>query len=134
MFTTPKIIFSKNDINAVLPFRNSISDAGYILSSTESKIISDGEYVEVSTGLVVEDIVKGVWGLIVSNDEILNKNGIQAVFKCIENNFRGELKILLYNSSDKGYYMECGDKIAKLVYFPLMTIEPELIEKNESLQ
>jgi dUTP pyrophosphatase len=134
MFTTPKIVFSKSDLDAKLPFRNSQSDSGYILTSIDTKIIPEHKTVEIDTGLVVEDFVKGAWGLVLPVETLVEEHGIQPIFKSIDNSFRGDLKIMLYNSSDRDYLLSSGDEIAKIVYLPLLTIEPEFIENNESLQ
>jgi dUTP pyrophosphatase len=133
MFTVPKIIFSKSDEDAVLPFRNNQSDSGYILKSIDTKIIAEHKSVLIDTGLIIEDFVKGAWGLILPMENLVENYGTQPIFKCIDNSFRGELKILLYNSSDRDYLLNSGDEIAKIVYLPLLTIEPEFKQNDESL-
>jgi len=117
-----------------LPFRNSQSDSGYILTSIDTKIIPEHKTIEIDTGLVVEDFVKGAWGLVLPVETLVEEHGIQPIFKSIDNSFRGDLKIMLYNSSDRDYLLSSGDEIAKIVYLPLLTIEPEFTENNESLQ
>jgi len=125
MFQVPKIKFKKLVDDAELPYRKSVSDAGYILKSIDTKILPEKEYTTISTGLKVEDFVKGVWGIILPFEDLLEERKIQAVTYVLENNFRDELKITLYNASDDGYYIESGQDIAKLVFMPLLTIEPE---------
>jgi dUTPase len=128
MITAPKIIFSKTDEDAVLPERNSLSSCGYLLRSVESKIIPDKEYTTINTGLKVENIVKGAWGLVLPIASLEDEAGVYANTLVIDNTFRGELKIKLYNSSDKGYLLNIGDVIAQITYLPLLTIEPEFNE------
>jgi dUTPase len=132
MFKSPTITFSKTTDSATLPVQLNISDPGYILKSATSGIITTGEFVEVETGLLIEDIIKGVWAMILPLEDMENKHGITIKNKVINNSFRGELKISLYNTSNKGYFMEEGTSIAQIVYFPLITIQSEF--KNESLQ
>ncbi len=125
MFQIPKIIFTKTDETAQVPYRKSASHAGYILKTVESKIISEGESLTFDTGLKVEEMIKGVWGMILPI-ESLSKRHIKAIPFVLENDFKDELKITLYNESDESYYIEAETDIAKLVFMPLLTIEPEI--------
>ena len=127
MLKAPNITFSKTDTLAELPVRDSISNAGYIFKSIETKIIPDRRSILVDTGLRVEDMHKGVWAAIFSISELEDK-GI-TVHQMIDNRFKGDLKIRLYNNTDSSYLVNKGDRIAQIVYFPLLTIEPEF--KNE---
>jgi dUTP pyrophosphatase len=127
MLKAPNIIFSKTDTLAELPVRDSISNAGYIFKSIETKIIPDGKSILVDTGLKIEDIHKGVWATIFGLPELEEKN--ITTHKIIDNRFKGNLKIRLYNNSDSSYLINKGDRIAQIAYFPLLTIEPEF--KNE---
>lgn len=131
--TIPKIVLSKNDNDAKLPYRNCVSDAGYILSSCETKIISNDSYQIIKTGLVVEDLPKGLWMTILPIKELESKYGIVAMVDHFENSFREEITIRLYNTSDRRYYLNIGDPIAKLAFLPLLTLEPEF-KYDEPLQ
>lgn len=130
MFATPKIVFSQIDEDAKLPSRLNISDPDYLIYSPSTKIIASTDKTEISTGLVIEDIVKGVWIMLFPSDLFEN---VEVFPKTINNSFRGELKIVLYNNSENSYIVNPGDVIAKMTYLPLLTIEPEFIQKNESL-
>lgn len=127
MLKAPNITFIKTDDAAVLPERDSVSNAGYVLKSIQTKIIPDKNSILVDTGLKVTDIHKGLWAQILSLPE-LDEKGITAS-QVIDNSFRGDLKIRLYNNSDSAYLVEKLSRIAQIVYFPLLTIEP--IFENE---
>ena len=127
MLKAPNITFSKTDTLAELPMRDSISNAGYVFKSIETKIIPDRRSILVDTGLKIEDIHKGVWATIFGLTE-LEEKGI-TTHQIIDNRFKGELKIRLYNNTDSSYLINKGDRIAQIAYFPLLTIEPEF--KNE---
>jgi dUTP pyrophosphatase len=129
MFEMPKIVFEKIEEDAQLPEQNLVSDAGYIIKSIETKIIPEKELFTLNTGLKIFDITKGVWGSILSIDELLEKHKIQVIPSIIENNFREEIKITLYNTSNKDYLINTGDCIAKLVFMPLLTLKTEF--KND---
>lgn len=129
MFEMPKIVFEKIDEDAQLPEQNVVSDAGFIIKSIETKIIPEKELFTLNTGLKIFDITKGAWGLILSINELLEKHEIQVIPSIIENNFREEIKITLYNTSNKDYLVNTGDCIAKLVFMPLLTLKTEF--KND---
>lgn len=128
MFEIPTIKYSKTDEDAVLPYRNNGSDCSYIISSTSTKILSEDDTLELDTGLYINDIVKGTWAMLHSTD---NLEGVEVSPKIIENSFRGSLKIVLYNRSNKSYLINPKDPIARMVFLPLLTIEPKFIEEND---
>ena len=130
MFITPKIVFEKTDEDAVLPYRNSISDPGYIFNAVTTKILPAKDYIEMDTGLSICDIVKGVWMMILPID---SNNGIEVKNGIINNTFRGNLKINLYNNAENDYLISMGDPFAQIVFFPLLTVEPEIKQIDESL-
>jgi len=125
MFTAPKIIFKKTSEDAVLPYKDVVASGGYFLKAVETKIVTDGASVDVDTGLSVEDFTKGIWAMVTAANPKMIENGIQPINQVIDNDFRGDLKIKLYNISNKSYLINKGDVIAKLFYFPLLTIEPQ---------
>ena len=133
MFTTPKILFTKTDEDAYLPSRSSASDPGYHLKSIGTVIIPNGGYAVVDTGLSIADIVKGVWIMVLPLESLLENHGVEPVTRVINNSYRGDLKIKLYNHSEEGHLINRGDAFAQFMYFPLLTIEPEF-NPNEPLQ
>ena len=44
---------------------------------------------------------------------------------CVHNCYRGDLAVKLYNFSDKDYVITKGDRIAQLVFFPLVSATAE---------
>jgi dUTP pyrophosphatase len=133
MLVAPKITLIKTDEDADLPKRTSVSDTGYILKAIETKIIPDQGSAIVDTGLKVENMVKGVWALILPITKLNIESNIIAGTQLLDNTFKGELKIKLYNHSTNGYLINKGDDIAQIAYFPLLTIEPEWKTDEQSL-
>lgn len=124
MLQAPNITFSKSNPLGELPFRDSISNAGYILKSIETKILYSNSSVVIDTGLMIEENFKGVWAAVYSVPE-LEERGIIA-HQMFDNKYTGEVKIRLYNYGESSYLVNQGSKIARIVYFPLLTIEPKL--------
>jgi len=128
MLKAPNIIFSKTDESAELPLRDSLSNAGYFFKSIETRIISDRSFLEIDTGLRIELIHMGIWAALFGVPE-LEEKGITTHYRLIDNKFKGDIKIRLYNNTDSSYLINTGDRIAQIAYFPLLTIEP--IFQNE---
>ena len=120
-----KKVFTKTDEDAYLPSRSSTSDPGYNLKSIGTIIVPNGGYAVVDTGLRIEDVVKGVWMMVLPLESLSEDHGVEPVTRVISNSYRGELKIKLYNHSEQGYLINRGDAFAQFMYFPLLTIEPE---------
>ena len=100
---------------ARLPRRASAGAAGYDLTSTESVTIYPGTRGTVSTGLAVK-LPPGVYGRIAPRSGLAVKNGIQVGAGVIDADYRGEIKVLLFNhSSDHVFNISPGDRIAQFI-------------------
>lgn len=94
-------------------------DAGYDLFSTEAGEIYPQQRTLVSTGIAIE-IPNGVAGFVQPRSGLALKHGITVLNSpgLIDPGYRGEVKVILYNSEQAGnppYRYEVGDKIAQLV-------------------
>ena len=98
----------------------------YIDKSIELK---PGESCLVPTGLSVafpkeyEIQIRPRSGLAAkSNISVLNTPGT------IDSDYRGELKIILFNHGDKEFVVNNGDRIAQMVLMPILKIEFEEVD------
>ena len=100
---------------AKLPRRASAGAAGYDITSTEHVTIYHGTRGLVSTGVSVK-LPPGVYGRIAPRSGLAVKNGIQVGAGVIDADYRGEIKVLLFNhSSDHLFEVSPGDRIAQLI-------------------
>jgi dUTP pyrophosphatase len=100
---------------AKLPRRASAGAAGYDITSTEHVTIYPGTRGLVSTGVSVK-LPPGVYGRIAPRSGLAVKNGIQVGAGVIDADYRGEIKVLLFNhSSDHLFEVSPGDRIAQLI-------------------
>lgn len=91
-----------------------------------------GQRVLVDTGFAVE-IPRGMVGLVCSRSGLAVNHGIMVLNApgIIDSDYRGELKVILYNTGGSRYEFKNGDRIAQLVVVPCYTcawIEDELDE------
>ena len=117
----------KLDERAILPTYGSQQAAGadlYALIEGENLTIEAGETVLVQTGLTVE-IPEGYVGLIYARSGLATKKGLAPANKVgvIDADYRGEVKVALYNQSGKVQTIGAGERIAQLVIAPYLTAE-----------
>lgn len=100
---------------ARVPRRASSGAAGYDLTSTEHVTVYPGTRGLVSTGIAVK-LPPGVYGRIAPRSGLAVQNGIQVGAGVIDTDYRGEIKVLLFNHSiDHVFQVSTGDRIAQLI-------------------
>jgi len=107
--------YNKLNSNARCPKRSNSTDAGADLCSIEKHMIQPQERKLVSTGIAVE-IPEGYYGRIAPRSGLAVKNGIDVLAGVIDSGYRGEIKVVIYNS-DKShtFFIEDGDRVAQLI-------------------
>jgi dUTP pyrophosphatase len=123
-----RIKFKKTHPDAVLPTANDHStgtgDTGYDLTAVEDMTIQGYSSVVVPVGLTLADITTGYWMRIEPRSGLGFKHCIQPHLGVIDNGYRGDLGVKLYNFSNKRFIVRAGERIAQLVVYPL--IQPEM--------
>ena len=123
----------KLDDRAILPTYGSAYAAGadlYALVNGETLAIAAGETVLVSTGLSVE-IPEGYVGLIYARSGLATKKGLAPANKVgvIDSDYRGEVKVALFNQSGKEQTIAAGERVAQLVIAPYLAVEYQQAEE-----
>lgn len=117
--------------DAVLPVYGSLSAAGADLRSAEEGdiLIPAGETRFIGTGLALE-IPDGYVGLVYARSGLAAKRGL-APANCvgvIDSDYRGEVKVALYNRGKVDEVVEKGERIAQIVITPYLAAEYEEAE------
>ena len=129
-----KVKFKKLHQNSKLPTKGSEQAAAYDLYACETVYIPSGKMAVVGTGLAIElpPNHKG---------EVYSRSGLasQGVFVPnspgkIDPDYRGELKVILYNTREELVGIETGERIAQLEVNPFYTIEFEEVEELSSTE
>jgi dUTP pyrophosphatase len=110
---------------AELPTRGSDGAAGYDLYSTENVVILPNKRATVGTGLSIE-IPDGTYARIAPRSGLAVKNGIQVGAGVVDGDYRGEVRVVLFNHDEKPYVIKPGYRIAQLILERCMT--PPVIE------
>ena len=103
--------------DAVLPSRGSDCAAGLDLYSCDEIFIDANSRAIISTGVAVE-IPTGTYGRIAPRSGLAVKKGLDVGAGVCDSDFRGEIKVLLFNHSDDGYLVKKSDRIAQLIITP----------------
>ena len=111
------IKFEKTHPDAKLPTKNHSSDTGYDVYSIENKIIPARGCNVVSVGLKFAFIAEGFWVKVESRSGLGFKYSIFAHPGIIDNGYRGDAGVKLYNFSDIDYIINPGDRIAQFVLY-----------------
>ena len=123
-----KVKVKKLDERATLPTYGSTGAAGadlYALAEGDVTIAA-GETRLIGTGLALE-IPEGYVGLVYARSGLATKRGLAPANKVgvIDSDYRGELKVALYNQSGAAQTVAAGERIAQLVIAPYLTAEYE---------
>ena len=111
----PKIRF-----DGIIPTRATQASAGYDLRSPIDAVIPAGKTLAIGTGTIVQmssDIVGMVCsrsGLALRGLTVANAPGI------IDADYSDTIRVILYNRTAHDFVVEAGDRIAQLVFVPVV--------------
>jgi len=111
----PYMRFEKTHPDAQLPKKNFDSDSGWDLFAVEDTQILAKDRKVVPVGLTLAYLEPGYWLGVGSRSGLSFKHGILAHPGVIDQNYRGDLGVLLYNHGNENYIVKKGDRVAQLV-------------------
>lgn len=116
--------------NAVLPHYAKPGDAGLDLYSIENVQIPPKQRRVVRTGIAIE-LSNGYEAQIRPRSGLAAKYGITVLNSpgTIDSGYRGELMVIMYNTSDDTYIINVKDKIAQMVISKYEHVEFEITEE-----
>ena len=129
--TTDKIsIKFKLAEGAVLPEYKTTGAAGADVSSNEDCSINPRSWQMVSTGLFPE-IPENFEIQVRSRSGLAAKNGVFVLNSpgTVDSDYRGEIKVILANMSDKVFEVRKGDRIAQLVVTPVQQADFSIVSE-----
>ena len=108
------LLVKKLVAHAIAPMRATEGSAGYDLSSAVDAVIPPNGRLAVSTGIAI-GLPEGTYGRVAPRSGLAYKFGIDVFAGVIDQDYRGEVKCILYNSGDQPFVIKSGDRIAQLV-------------------
>lgn len=121
---TIKLQFKKLSTTAIMPTRGSASAAGYDLYSTEDYTLKPLERKLFKTGISMA-IPQGLYGRIAPRSGLAYKDGIDTMAGVIDEDYRGDVGVILINLGQADKSIKAGDKIAQIIFehYNAMTFE-----------
>jgi dUTP pyrophosphatase len=116
--------------DAVPPARTRSGDAGYDLRATERVSIPQEGHRLVGTGIAIA-LPEGVAGLVTPRSGLAIEHGLTLLNApgLIDPNYRGEIKVIIHNTSERRYTVEIGDRVAQLLLVPYWAPELEVVDE-----
>lgn len=127
------INFVKTHPDAVLPKYNHsdpyTGDSGLDVTAVEDVIIPAKGWVTVPVGLKLGYVTPGYWFRVEGRSGMGFKRHVFPHFGIIDNPYRGDMGVKLYNFSDVNVYFFKGDKVAQLIVYPLIQANVEWADR-----
>lgn len=118
------IKFVKTHPDAVLPKYNHADpytgDSGLDVTAVEKVVIPAKGYNVVPVGLKLGFITPGYWFRVEGRSGVGFKKHIFPHFGIIDNPYRGDMGVKLYNFGTEDQTFMPGDKVAQLIIYPLI--------------
>ena len=109
---------------AVLPKYNHndpyVGDSGLDVTAVDDVVIQPKSFAVVPVGLKLAYITPGYWFRVEGRSGLGFKKHIFPHFGIIDNPYRGDMGVKLYNFGNETQYIKQGDKIAQLIVYPLI--------------
>jgi len=125
----PKLRIKKLHPSAQLPVKGSEHAAGYDLMSVEDSVVPSRGKILIATGLSMA-IPIGNYGRIAPRSGLAAKNFIDVGAGVIDADYRGEVKVLLFNFGEADFNIKQGDRIAQLIIEKYTRTEIEEVQEG----
>jgi len=126
-----KLHVKKLNENARLPARSNPTDAGLDLFADVGGVVFVGGRTALHTGIAVA-VPEGYYGRIAPRSGLAAKHGIDVLAGVVDSSYRGEIRVVLHNTSDKRFTFNRGDRIAQLIIEKIALPEVEEVEELEA--
>lgn len=121
------VAFKRLHPDARLPTRGTPGSAGLDLRSNVRIVIRPKVRAKISIGLAVE-LPEGCFGKIVDKSSVALNFGLEVKAGVIDNDYRGEIFVVLYNPTRRVVIIEQGDCIAQMLILKYEHYEPVFVD------
>lgn len=114
---------------ATAPTRATEGAAGYDLTAKKPATLIPGERALVSTGVSLA-LPAGLAASVRPRSGLAANHGITVLNTpgLIDPDYRGEIKVILYNAGNEPFRVNRGERIAQLTFEPIITPELEQVD------
>ncbi|MDB4396199.1 dUTP diphosphatase [bacterium] len=128
-----KLKFEKTHADAVLPIKNHDNDTGMDVTCVEDFVVPGNGSTVVDVGLKFAFIEPDFWVKVEGRSGLGFKHGIMPHPGIIDQGYRGDAGVKLYNLTDVDYVGKAGDRIAQFVVYanyPVTVTEGEVVDSE----
>jgi dUTP pyrophosphatase len=120
---TISVSFRRLSPRAVAPARQTSGAAGFDLAASEPGVVEAGKIALVPTGIAVA-IPPGYEAQVRPRSGLALRHGIGLLNApgTIDSDYRGEIKVILFNFGSEPFSFEPGDRIAQLVVQEVVSV------------
>ena len=121
--------------DAIVPKYQTEEAAGFDLHSIEEKTIKAGERDVIKTGLAVA-LPKGYELQVRPRSGLALKNGITVLNTpgTVDSDYRGELMVILLNTSNEDFAVKKGDRIAQAIIKEILQADFAVVDELDSTE
>jgi dUTP pyrophosphatase len=119
--------------SAQMPCKAHPTDAGFDLFADHDAWVFAKERNTIKTGISF-DMPENMAGLIWPRSGLSVKKGIDVLAGVVDSGYRGEIMVCLYNTSEEDVKINCGDRIAQIIFQEVPAISLLLREELETSQ
>lgn len=109
--------------NGKAPKRGSVGAAGLDIATNEFRSLCSKERQLFKTGVYLADCPDNIYLRVAPRSKLAHLHGIDVLAGVVDSDYRGEICVILYNTSEESFIIREGDKIAQLI--------PEVISDME---
>lgn len=106
-----------------VPSRSHNGDAGHDLHSTVTGVIPSGQRRAIPIGYSV-DLDSMTYGKVEARSGLARDHGLVVLGGVIDSGYTGEMVVMLFNSGERPWTYQRGDRVAQLVVQPVV-VDPE---------
>ena len=132
-----EVRFIKTHKDAKMPKKNyegiETGDAGFDMFAVEDVKIPAGSSAVVPVGLKLGFITPGYWFKIEARSGLGFKKSLFPHFRIIDNGYRGDLGVKIYNLSNEDQVIKKGRAAAQLITYKMIPTRVSWISEVESL-
>jgi dUTP pyrophosphatase len=108
-------------------------DAAFDVFSAQAGTVEPKKWLEFRTGVAMQ-LPQGYYGKFASRSGLMFKHDVHAFHGTIDNGYRGEMVVRLFNYGEQPFRVNIGDRIAQLVILPYAQIDGEVVDNLDESQ
>jgi len=116
--------------HATVPTKATKNSAGYDLYSAKEYLVNPRDKVLIDTDIAIS-LPVGTYGRIAPRSSLSSKYMTDIGAGVIDNDYRGPIKVLLFNHSKDQLHIKVGDKIAQLIIEKYYNLDYTLVDELE---